>query len=309
MEERPAVVVRPARDDDDLDALNVGNSSWMGAAMMRELTAASGDVPSELLVAEIDGEAVGNGSYAAIPVVNGNRAPAGVYVRPSRRGEGAGGALWAAVLENCTPDRVAGVMVGADADDQRSLDIARAHGFSLAGLHIESELDLAALDVGRMDHLAAAPSDLALGPLPTDADEEAWHRFAALHDRLADDTPDRAAGSEPMPYPVLRVFVGEPWQVMGAWRGDEMVGFTAVSVRDAHPGARVLNTHLTGVLPEYRGRGVATALKAAHALALSRTGWLRIRTQNMDGNLPILAANVTLGFQRARALRDLTYDH
>jgi predicted GNAT superfamily acetyltransferase len=59
---------------------------------------------------------------------------------------------------------------------------------------------------------------------------------------------------------------------MGAWDGDELVGFTAVSIRDASPEARVLNTHLTGVLPDFRGRGIATALKAAHAVALHRAG-------------------------------------
>jgi hypothetical protein len=29
----------------------------------------------------------------------------------------------------------------------------------------------------------------------------------------------------------------------------------------------------------------------------------------MDGNIPILAANKTLGFRPARGLLDLTYDH
>jgi GNAT superfamily N-acetyltransferase len=164
------------------------------------------------------------------------------------------------------------------------------------------------MDVVSMEQRATPPPGLDLHTLAPDADEDAWRDFAAVHDRLSEDTPDRAAGSEPASYDVVRAFLAEPWQVMGAWDGDEMAGFTAVSIRDAGP-ARVLNTHLTGVLPDFRGRGIATALKAAHAVALYRAGWKRIRTQNMDGNVPILAANKTLGFTRARALRDLTYDH
>jgi GNAT superfamily N-acetyltransferase len=309
VDERPTVTVRPAREDDDLDAMNVGNPAWMGAAMMRELFASSGDVPSGALIAEIDGEAAGYGDFAAIGVLDGHRAPATVYVVPSQRRRRVGQALWAAVLERCTSDRVRGVMLASDADDGQSRDIALAHGLRLGGLHIESELDLTALDEASMERRAVAPVGLTLFPLAADTDEQTWRAFAELHERLAEDTPDRAAGSEPMSYEIVRAFLAEPWQVMGAWDGSEIVGFTAVSVRDASAGARVLNTHLTGVLPAYRSRGIATALKAAHAIELSRAGWRTIRTQNMDGNVPILAANQTLGFVRARALQDLTYDH
>jgi len=289
--------------------MNVGNPAWMGAAMMRQLFAASGEVPSGAFIAEVDGEPIGYGDFAAIAVLDGHRAPATVYVPPSRRGQGAGKALWAAVLEMCTPERVSGVMVSADADDAQSLDIALAHGLHSGGIHIESELDLTGLDMDRMQQLSSARSNLTISPLLDVADEETWQDFAVLHDRLTSDTPDRAAGAESMSYAVIRTFLPEPWQVMGAWNGDEMVGFTSVSVRDSSASARILNTHLTGVLSDYRGRGIATALKATHALALHRAGWKRIRTQNMDGNLPILASNKTLGFQRARALLDLTYDH
>jgi len=309
MENRPAVSVRPARDEDDTDAMNIGNPAWMGAATMRQLLAASGEAPSGAFIAEVDGEPIGYGDCAAIAVLDGHRAPATVYIRPSARGQGAGTAIWSAVLKMCTPDRVSGVMLSADDEDAQSLAIALAHGFGLGGIQIESQLDLTNLDVDRMQELSAAPSGLTISPLPHDADEETWHDFADLHERLAGDTPDRASGSAPPPYAVIRAFLAEPWQVMGAWNGNEMVGFTAVSVRATGSGERVLNTHLTGVRPDYRSRGIATSLKATHAVALHRAGWQRIRTQNMEGNLPILASNKRLGFQRARIMRDLIYDH
>jgi mycothiol synthase len=324
---RPPVTVRPARDDEDLDAVNVGNSSWMGGAMMRELFA-SIDEPCGALIAELDGEAIGYGDYAAIGVMVGHRAPATVYVQPTQRGRGAGRALWADIVEACRPDRVPGIMTKADADDVLSLEIARAHGLQPGGLHIESELDLTAIAAADMEARSQAPSGLTIRALPSDTDESTWHQFAALHHQLELDTPDLAEGSEPTPYAVLRTFLPEPWQIMAAWAiggdvgGDEggaiggdggegeegeMVGFTAVSIREAS--AKVLNTHLTGVRAEYRGRGVATALKAAHAVVLAQAGWRTIRTQNMEGNLPILASNKKLGFRQARAVRDLLYDH
>jgi mycothiol synthase len=306
MDTRPPVSVRPARDDEDLDAMNVGNPSWMGGAMMRELFGAV-DEPCGALIAELDGEAIGYGDYAAIGVMVGHRGPATVYVQPSQRGRGAGRALWAEILAACRADRVPGVMTKADADDAPSLEIALAHGLRLGGLHIESELALDAMDAADMAARSHPPLGLTIRALPADSDEGRWHEFAALHHRLELDTPDLAEGSEPTPYTVLRTFLPEPWQIMAAWDEHEMVGFTAVSIRDT--ATHVLNTHLTGVVPEYRGRGVATALKAAHAVVLAQAGWRTIRTQNMEGNLPILAANMTLGFRRARAIQDLLYDH
>ena len=50
------------------------------------------------------------------------------------------------------------------------------------------------------------------------------------------------------------------------------------------------------MLPDARGAGLSTALKAQHALVMRARGHHRIYTQNMDQNAPILAANDRLGF-------------
>jgi GNAT superfamily N-acetyltransferase len=303
------VVVRQADDLDDLDELNVGNPAWSSAALVRQLlTSVAGEgAPCGALVAEIGGEPVGYAGYFAIPVLDGRRAPVGLYVHPAYRRRGVGSALWAAVTQACTSDHVRGIMTSADADDTTSVDIALAHGCRLGALHIESELDLVELEERALRGFAATPDGLSLAPLPRDADEPMWRDLAAVYDRLEADTPDVAAGFEPTPYPILRTFLAEPWQVMAAWKGRDIVGFTSVAVRDA--AARTLNTNMTGVLADYRGKGIATALKAAHALALRQAGWLAITTQNMDTNAPILAANRTLGFTPRFRIRDLTFDH
>ena len=72
------------------------------------------------------------------------------------------------------------------------------------------------------------------------------------------------------------------------------MGVTAVIGRQDDP--RALNTMFTGVAPRMRGRGIARALKAQHALQLAAAGATRIVTQNMVGNEPILAANRRIGF-------------
>ena len=46
-------------------------------------------------------------------------------------------------------------------------------------------------------------------------------------------------------------------------------------------------------------------LTAIHALAMADLGIGRLHTQNMEGNLPIIAANRALGFVRERGYVDV----
>jgi GNAT superfamily N-acetyltransferase len=295
------VSVRAARDDDDLDGLNETNPIWLGAHTILEgFAAAPPGIPKAILVAELDGRPVGYAHGVALGISDGHRGMASLYVPPEHRGQGVGGALWAAVLDLCPVERVPGVKLATSHDDETSQAIALAHGLRLGGLHLESVLDLTRRDLP----VVPAPG-LELRPV---ADDEAgWRAAYALYVRLSADTPDAANGSEDMPYEVFRAFHPEPLHLLLAHDGDVIVGLTAVMV--VRPDERGLNTSLTAVDPAYRGRGLATALKTTHARLLAAAGWRSIRTQNMDGNEPILAANRRLGFVPAGGAVDLLYDY
>jgi len=299
------VLVRAARDDDDLDALNAGLRSWYGQSLIRDMFATAGPAPTAILVAEVDGVPAGYAHAVGRGLADGRRGMGHVYVLPQHRRQGVGRALMQAVLDVCTRERVPGVMFQTDDADPLAREIALAHGMALAGVHQESTLDLATLEQHR--HLVKAPAGVELRPLPQDCDEDQWRAFEQVYNRLMRDTPDVSSGAEDMPYETLRSVLKEPWQVMCAWRDDQIVGFTAIAVRD--PAARTLNTWLTAVDRDLRGHGLATSLKVAQALALRDVGWQRIVTQNMEGNAPILASNRRLGFVPGVALRDLTFDY
>jgi GNAT superfamily N-acetyltransferase len=305
--DNPPVVVRPVRDDDDLDAINAGCATWFGAAPVRALMSVPDGAPKEMWVAEVDGAVAGFGQVVGHGVSDGHRGIGFVFVRPELRGRGVGTALWNAVLEVARPDRVPGVMAQTDDTDSTTLEIALAHGFTLRGLHIESVLDLAGVDA--LAHLATAPraAGVVLRPLPDDADENTWRAFAEAFNRLAMTAPDYADGAEDMPVETMRAVLVDPWQVWGAWADGRMVGLTCVVVRDRDTG--VLNTMLTAVEEDRRGLGLATALKTAHALALREAGWSTLMTQNMEGNVAILAANRKLGFVPVLGKRDLAFDY
>ncbi len=67
-----------------------------------------------------------------------------------------------------------------------------------------------------------------------------------------------------------------------------------------HPEAQHLDTHVTGVHPHWRRRGVATALKSTAIDAAVDMGMQRIETFNEENN-PMLQLNLALGFQPTTA--------
>lgn len=300
------VTVRAVRDEDDIDAPNTGNRAWFGGAPTRAMFAVDDGTPTAMMVAELDGRVVGYAHAVGHGVASGHRGIGWVNVLPEARRRGVGTALWQAVLDVCTRDRVKGVMVQTDDSDTETIDIALAHEFHKRGLHQESVLDLDTVGAHRVRAVAERAPGVDLRPLPDDATEEDWRAFAEVFHRLMLDTPDMAEGGEAMPYDVLRAVMKEPWQVMGAWRDGRMVGFTVLVVRDEAKGS--LNTWMTGVDRELRGLGLATALKTKQALAVRDAGWRRIVTQNLEGNDAILASNRTLGYEPSVGLRDLSYD-
>ena len=78
--------------------------------------------------------------------------------------------------------------------------------------------------------------------------------------------------------------------------GPNYVGMSDVHQIDSEPG--VLNQDDTGVIREYRGRGIATALKLKVIEFGKKNGYRTIRTWNESGKNPMLAINVKLGFKR-----------
>ena len=260
-----------------------------------------------MFIAELDGVAMGYADAVAASIADGHRGIATVFVEPAARGHGCGGALWAKVLKVCSRDRVGGIMTGVDEDDETSYRIAVSHGLKPGGVHIESELDLAR--AGDWPHRATSGwlSEVEIRSLGENATDQQWQEVSSVFEALAADTPDAASGTDPMPFEIFRTFIAAPWQVMGAWHHGELIGLTLVMIRDRE--AQRLNTFFTGVAREYRSRGLATALKVAHGQALRADGWKKLTTQNMDGNVHILASNATLGFRRTTARRDMTFDH
>jgi GNAT superfamily N-acetyltransferase len=296
--------IRPIRDEDDLDELNAGNPEWLGADLTRGMVGSAGGGIFAFHVAEQEGRLVGYAlGFLSLDDNPTRTGRAFVWVPPAARGRGVGTALWEFLLEAAIPRAPHRLTSRVEASDHASRRWVEARGAITQGLHLESALDLE----GDLP-VVSPPPGVSIRPLTEGAGEPEWHAAYDAAVRLGMDTPDAETNPEAMPpYPIFRQMVSEPWQMCVATTPDgQIVGLT--SVFTINETERIVNTMLTGVNREWRGKGLATALKAEHAIQLRDAGWRTIVTQNMEGNDHILAANKRLGFQPSKAAVDAIYD-
>jgi mycothiol synthase len=81
-----------------------------------------------------------------------------------------------------------------------------------------------------------------------------------------------------------------------ALKAGEFIGYSNLSITD-----QGFNTEMTGVLPTYRKRGVATLLKLYGIRYAQTHGNGRLDTQNDSVNEAMIALNEKLGFVREGA--------
>src|SRR4051812_32706743 len=228
--EPAGVEVRAARDDDDLDALNVGNFAWWGAEKQRELLVnGPPDIPREMLVGVLDGAPVGYGHSVAAPAAALGYGIGAVFVLPAARRHGVGHLLFDRVVENARRGHVAGVMFAVHDGDVASLEVAQHWGLQNHGHHFESVLDLAGLENAMLDAAVEASREQGyeIRQLGHDADEALWRATYDFFAARFHETPDSREGGGEFPYEIFRTFAVEPWQVLVATRDGALAGITA----------------------------------------------------------------------------------
>jgi GNAT superfamily N-acetyltransferase len=295
--------IRAIRDDDDLDDLHDGDHEWAGAELARRMQETGGDAMFVFHVAEREGRLVGYlDGFLPTDDNPGQIGFATIWVRPDARRQGVGSAMLDALVPIALERGARQLTAHVDADDESSQHWLKGKGATTGRTHLESMLEL----TGALP-LFPPPEGVSVSVLPADASEAEWHAAHEAHMRLMRDTPDSKTNPSPIPYDVFRALLTDPWQVCVAKTDDgAVVGLTSVFPKSEKD--RFVNTMLTGVDRDWRGKGLATALKTAHAINLRDGGWRAIITQNMEGNDHILAANNRLGFQPSNAMLDVIYE-
>ena len=108
----------------------------------------------------------------------------------------------------------------------------------------------------------------------------------------------------PMPYDdFVKTYLTAPYVIPEAFflakDGDRYVGVARLWSIAEQPD--ILHQDLTGVVPEYRGKGIAMALKLKTVEFARAAGKRQIRTWNDSLNQPMLRINEALGFAKEPA--------
>jgi GNAT superfamily N-acetyltransferase len=176
--------------------------------------------------------------------------------------------------------------------DDVSLAWAQRRGFDEVGRNSLLVLDLTAIETPSVEppngieivswaerpELAPAMYQVALESYP-DVPGEDDAAMASFEEWLSMDM--QGAGDRPE-----ATFV--------ALEGDEVVAYAKLSLSRARP--TVAMHDMTGVRRNWRGRGIAGALKAAEIAWAKENGYERLETQNEERNEPIRRLNERFGY-------------
>lgn len=224
-----------------------------------------------------------------------------VIVDPGWRRQGVGGQLFAKGL--AWVQAQGGQVLESTVWDNRpeALQFAERRGFRINRQSFDSVLDLTCFEesrfAGLLEKLYRAGfrffSLAEVGPLT----EESKRRLYEVNKVSGLDNPGNERTFPSFEDFSKNVFAAS-WfraenQLLAAHE-DRWVGLSAIAF---YPEGNYAFNAFTGVLPEYRGRGLATALKL-QAIGRARAyGAGYIRTNNDSQNAPMLAVNRKLGYQ------------
>jgi GNAT superfamily N-acetyltransferase len=215
---------------------------------------------------------------------SGGSAQLNLSVAPPWRRRHIGSELLARILDHL--DEAPRVFAFAAED---SAPFARRHGFQLTQTMRVSAVDPRSVATAELDRAEAELRPLVeVGPEETFAVDS----VAAL-DVPADEPPD-LIGYEQW---VERHWHNPDFDLRASYAA--FVDGRPVAVTYAavdYPGARAANA-FTGVLPEFRGRGLARLVKLAVIRQLAEQGVALLVTDNDERNAPMLAVNERLGFR------------
>jgi mycothiol synthase len=238
-----------------------------------------------LLLAELDGELVGSG-VAGRSDLGGGLGFLAPRVLPDARRRGVGSALLGALGSH-----VAGLgftEATAGVDDQGSLVFAERFGFREVGRQVEQVRTIRA-----DEPVPESPTGVELVSLAERPD-----LFRRTYEELAQQA------FEDIPTPARITISAEDWErewltwpegSLVALAQGEIVGCAGL-LRDADRHDRAENS-LTAVRRDWRGRGLATALKQAVIAWAAANGLLEIYTWTQTGNEAMQRLNEKLGYR------------
>ncbi len=227
-----------------------------------------------------------------------------IFVHPDHRRAGIGTALFRQLYDALAAYQPVALKSYVRETRPEGIAFAQHHSFQEVSRRFEARLDLTRSD---LDTLLPAMPDLASVRIVSFAeladDPQRDVQFHALNAALDRDVPIGEPVT-PMPFEQFQqavlqdpAFVAEGTFV--ALDGARYVGLSTVTRTDS---GRGLYIDMTGVHADYRGRGIALALKLRGIHYARQHGYETMVVMNDSGNAPMLRVNEQLGYVRQAAI-------
>lgn len=223
-----------------------------------------------------------------------------VFIDPAFSGRGLGRHLTGIAEEFVTANGGVSPMVSVEETCIRGREFAEKFGYSPVQHLFESRLDLPIFDPipYNAPHEALGAQGIVFTSMEELGDsEESWRKLYELDSKTDGDTPGsefwNIGGYEEY---VARTKGSHGFSLAGihlALQGDQWVG---VNIVVDSPKEGEMATAYTGVLREFRGKGVAQVLKVIGIQRAQSLGAGVMVTNNDERNAPMLAINKKLGF-------------
>lgn len=243
-----------------------------------------------------------------------------VMVDPPNRRRGHGARLYDHLMTTLRQRGAIAARAWVRESDLDSHPFASHRGFVEARREWQSRLDVNSFDpspfAGAMER--ATGQGIAITNLGAEraVSDDALAEAYRLHSTCSRDVPDIEPYTEVSYDDFLKNVINAPYSIpeafliakaQGAPHG-RYVGLAWMAGSAEEPD--ILYQGLTGMLPEYRGKGIAMALKLANVEAARKLGKREIRTWNDTTNRAMLRINEAMGFVKQPAeivyLKDLT---
>ena len=274
--------------------------TWEAMAPDKSLLRIAVDDPSGHLAALAD---IGAGGAFQHP--DGAQS-GGVSVGRADRSKGIGSSLLAVIIDEAIRRKAPRFLAGASEAHPDALAWAGKRGFREIGRRIESYVELASFDPdrfrARVDDVRGSGIALkTIHEILDGRDGETREGFIrALYEAetpMWDDVP-WATPTPHWPYDRFRQMGFESGQMIAdvsvvAYDGDTIAGFTMTGKRQSQDGY----TWMTGVGRNYRGRGLATAIKVEALTRAKSKGLRALLTTNDEPNKAMREINAKLGYR------------
>jgi mycothiol synthase len=277
------VTIRTARTDDDLERwreVRMAVAPGERAASVAEMRAME-NPQRELFLADADGEVVGSGLSDTSGLGGGFVMP---RVVPGFRRRGAGTALMHALVEHSA--RQGHTSAFTSVDDEALLGFTRRFGFE--------EVDREVQQVRTVGDEPAPVLPAGISVVSVADEPSLWERaYHDVHETFADMA--HVAVLEVSLEEWNAEWINAPEAAFVARAGDQVIGVASLLLDHDHP-ARAEHGY-TGVRREWRGRGVAGALKRTTLAWAAAHDITDIYTWTQTGNDDMRAVNEHLGYR------------